>query len=97
MYRKTRATGFPARAVMTVSAPNYPGVYYNKGAIFQYEPKMLRIQKFNSVPPPYWLLGSRNAFTWSLPFVSEKREYLLFIFLASSPVDVNQLLVWSLR
>jgi serine/threonine-protein phosphatase 2B catalytic subunit len=48
MYRKTRATGFPA--VMTVfSAPNYR-VYHNKGAIYQLEPNTLNIRQFNSTP-----------------------------------------------
>jgi len=28
-----------------------------------------------------------DAFTWSLPFASEKSEYLLFIFVAASPPD----------
>lgn len=99
LYRKTRATGFPA--LMTFfSAPNYLDMYYNMGAILHYESNTLNIRQFNSAPHPFQLPNFMDAFTWSLPFLGEKSESLSFIFVVALPTDVgplNQLLRWSLR
>ncbi len=83
MYRKTRTTGFPS--VMTIfSAPNYLDVY-NKGAILKYKSNAFNIRQFNCVPHPYWLPNFKDAFTWSLPFVGEKSEHRLTIFVGTLP------------
>ena len=100
MYRNARATSSPA--VLTVfSAPNCLDVSNNKGAIFKYEPGRMNIRQFSCVRRPYQLSNFTDAFAWSLPFVCDKSEYLLFIFVAASPTDfvspLNQSLIWSLR
>ena len=75
MYRKTPKRNFPS--VITIfSAPNYLDVYHNRGAVLKYANKNITIRQYNSSSHPYWLPNFMDAFTWSLPFVGLKSEYL---------------------
>ncbi|CAF2722024.1 unnamed protein product [Rotaria sp. Silwood2] len=77
MYKKSPDTGFPS-LITIFSAPNYCDVYQNKAAIMKYENNIVNIRQFNCSPHPYWLPNFMNIFTWSLPFVGEKINDLLF-------------------
>lgn len=71
MYRWNGNTEFPC--VITIfSAPNYCGVYKNKGAIIRLENSTLNIQQYNYTVHPYLLPDFLDIFTWSIPFLIEK-------------------------
>jgi serine/threonine-protein phosphatase 2B catalytic subunit len=71
MYRWNGNSEFPC--VITIfSAPNYCGVYKNKGAIIRLENSTLNIQQYNYTPHPYLLPDFLDIFSWSLPFLIEK-------------------------
>ncbi len=76
MHHWDETVDFPS--VITVfSAPNYCDVYNNKGAIIKFKNNMVNIQQFNYSPHPFMLPEMQNLFNWSLPFVSEKSNYLI--------------------
>ncbi|KAF2822496.1 serine/threonine protein phosphatase 2B catalytic subunit [Ophiobolus disseminans] len=75
-YRKTPENGFPS-LIHVWSAPNFKDTYGNKAAMLRVTSETLNVKQFNAVPHPYYLPGYylpgyRNAFNWSLPFLTEK-------------------------
>mmetsp|Transcript_13514 Transcript_13514/g.25412 ORF Transcript_13514/g.25412 Transcript_13514/m.25412 type:complete len:490 (-) Transcript_13514:1478-2947(-) len=71
MYRWNGSTEFPC--VITIfSAPNYCGVYKNRGAIIKLENSTLNIQQYNYTAHPYLLPDFLDIFSWSIPFLIEK-------------------------
>ena len=76
MHRKTLNKNFPS--VITIfSAPNYLGVYQNRGVVLEYANKNITIRQYNSMTHPYWLPNFMDAFTWSLPFVGSNSAFFL--------------------
>lgn len=85
MHRWNGGQEFPM--VITIfSAPNYCDVYNNKGAVIKFDNNALNIQQFNSSEHPYLLPNFMDIFTWSIPFVTEKINELLY-HLISAPND----------
>ena len=76
MYNWDDTCDFPS--VITIfSAPNYCDVYNNKGAIIKIDDNMVNLQQFNYSSHPFILPNFQNAFSWSLPFISEKSKKVL--------------------
>lgn len=63
--------GMPS-LITLFSAPKYCDVYKNKGAIIEFDQKIVSIKQFEAVPHPYVLNGFLDGINWSLPFISEK-------------------------
>ncbi|CCA68662.1 related to calcineurin catalytic subunit [Serendipita indica DSM 11827] len=60
-------------SVITIfSAPNYCDIYGNKGAVMTWSGTKMLFKWFYHSPHPFYLPNLADAFTWSLPFVSEK-------------------------
>lgn len=59
--------------VVTVfSAPNYCDVYKNKGAVVEFDEKIVSIRMFSHADHPFVLKGFIDGISWSVPFVFEK-------------------------
>ena len=57
---------------MTIfSAPNYCGVYTNKGAIAKLENDDIKVIQFTFAPKKELLLQLGDAFTWTIPILSK--------------------------
>ena len=68
---------FPS--VITVfSAPNYCGIYNNRGAVLMLEAGNIKISQFSGVEAPHKLPGGLNLIQWSMPFVLEKVTDMLW-------------------
>eukprot|EP00760_Papus_ankaliazontas_P030040 PhM_4_TR4583/c0_g1_i1/m.99029/K04348/PPP3C, CNA; serine/threonine-protein phosphatase 2B catalytic subunit len=77
LYKKHNVTGFPS-ILCIFSAPNYCDTYDNKGAILRFSSNnVMNLRQYNSCPHPYYLPNFMNAFTWSLPFVTDKIQDVL--------------------
>ncbi len=62
---------FPS--VITVfSAPNYCGIYNNRGAVLMLEAGNIKISQFSGVEAPHKLPGGLNLIQWSMPILLEK-------------------------
>lgn len=76
MCNARASTGFPT--VITIfSAPNYLDTYNNNGAIAHYDKGEFNIRQFSNSPHPYCLPNFADAFSWSLPFVTQKVKELI--------------------
>ncbi|XP_059179253.1 protein phosphatase 3 catalytic subunit alpha-like [Physella acuta] len=62
---------YRAPLISLCSAPNYQN-YRNKGSYIVMTPDKINIRQFLWVPRPYCLPYFLNAFSWTLPFVTEK-------------------------
>lgn len=60
---------FP-QVITLFSAPNYCGTYANKGAIIKIDNNDLKVIQYNFTPKPDILIQLGDAFTWSLPILS---------------------------
>lgn len=73
MLSSREATGFPT-VISIYSAPNLLGVGGNKGAILHYDKSELNIRQFTESGQSGVVAVTkvRDAFSWSLPFVTQK-------------------------
>ncbi len=75
------------------SAPNYCGTYANKGAIIKIENNNLNVIQYSFTPKPDILLQLGDAFTWSLPILSNSLMSMFIGFLSytnDAVLDVRQ-------
>jgi len=89
MHRWNGPAEFPM--VITIfSAPNYCGVYNNKGAVIKFEKNSLNIQQYTASKHPYHLPNYVDVFTWSIPYVCSKIiEIMLFICKKGATDDIT--------
>lgn len=86
MCNARASTGFPT--VITIfSAPNYLDTYNNSGAIACYNKGEFNIRQFSNSPHPYCLPNFADAFSWSLPFVTQKVKELIIGLLKLADID----------
>ncbi|CCW66967.1 unnamed protein product [Phytomonas sp. Hart1] len=76
LYRPHPNTNFPCMLSL-FSAPNYCGTFDNKGAFAHLTENNVSIRQFFCSPHPYEL-QNLNGITWSLPFVADSLQGIIF-------------------
>ena len=59
------------------SAPNYCGIYKNKGAIMKIAQNSFNFIQFGSSTPPFILPNYLDAFHWTIPLIQKKMNEIL--------------------